>query len=86
MKKGKKYQLNILTLESLHQENMSMFKGLPAIVKNFMQDDNNHFEIVKRLNAGEIPTLTGIVGGTYCNMMFDDGFEFGVERKCVIEN
>lgn len=87
-RKGNKVLINTehIKRELAEQEIMrkGMFKGLETPFNFFLESDRKP-ELLKRAFNNEIATITGTVGGDYANIIFNDGFECGVDFSGLIK-
>ena len=85
-RKGNKVLINAehIKRELIEQEKMEK-EFLKGIDLTLWSKSDRKPEVLKRALNNEIATITGTVGGDYANLIFEDGFECGMDYSGLIK-
>jgi hypothetical protein len=81
MKRGDKVIIDHMSLSKKGNPIKEMLGNLYNPAVHSLGD--NTPEIIKRSKNGDHPTITGVVGNNYVNLIYSDGFECGVEKEYI---
>ena len=83
MKKGDRVKIDINAVELDKKKLQSSYLGTGLSPNHPFFTCGLHDEILKRVNSGQNPTIVSIVkmryATRYANLIFDDGFECGLD-------